>query len=172
VEEAVRRRRVPVVGVVAAVLALALVAALVALGLTWRHAQHEEALRRAGHDAEAAARRAAVSLTTYDHRHLEHAYDWVDRDGTARFRKQFTEVSAKARASVLALDVVASGSVVASAPKVRDTRHVEVLLFVDQRVRSTNSGGSQTEEPRLSMQMVREHGRWLVDAVEMENSVS
>jgi hypothetical protein len=73
---------------------------------------------------------------------------------------------------VVALQVVASGSVVDSAPKVRDTRHVEVLLFVDQRVRSTNSAGTRTEEPRLSMQMVREGGRWLVDAVDMENSLS
>jgi hypothetical protein len=153
-------------------LALALVLALVGLALTWRRSDHEHALRQAGDDADAAARRVAVALTTYDYRKLAHAYDWVDKDGTARFQRDFTSVSANARATVVALKVVATGTVIASAPVVRDTGHVRVLLFVDQRVHSTNSQGTHTEQPRLSMQLVRQHGRWLVDAVDMDNSLS
>jgi Mce-associated membrane protein len=153
-------------------LVVALVASVVLLVLSWRRADHEHALREAGRSADAAARRIAVELTTYDYRTIAHAYDWADEDGTSRFRRQFASVSADARASVVALKVVATGEVVASAPDVEDTGHVRVLLFGDQRVRSTNSDGTRTEEPRLSMQMVRQDGRWLVDAVEMENSLS
>jgi Mce-associated membrane protein len=154
------------------VLTVALVAATVLLVVTWRRADHEHALRAAGRSADAAARRVAVELTTYDYRTIGDAYDWVDRDGTARFRKQFASVSADARASVVALRVVATGTVIASAPDVVDTQHVRVLLFVDQQVRSTNSTGSRTEEPRLRMDMVRVGGRWLVDAVQRENSLT
>jgi Mce-associated membrane protein len=154
------------------VLVVALVAAVVLLVLAWRRADQEHALREAGRSADRAARRIAVELTTYDYRTIAHAYDWADRNGTAHFQRQLASVSADARASVVALKVVATGEVVASAPDVEDERHVRVLLFVDQRVRSTNSTGTRTEEPRLSMEMVRRDGRWLVDAVELENSLS
>jgi hypothetical protein len=60
--------------------------------------------------------------------------------------------------------------VVAAAPDVRDVSHVTVLMFVDQRVTSRNVTGSRTEEIRMSMQMVRRAGRWLADAVELQNA--
>jgi hypothetical protein len=47
---------------------------------------------------------------------------------------------------------------------------VTVLMFVDQRVTSRNVTGSRTEEIRMSMQMVRRAGRWLADAVELQNA--
>jgi hypothetical protein len=56
-----------------------------------------------------------------------------------------------------------------AAPDVVDTSHVAVLLFVDQTVTGKGIKGTRTEEPRMRLSMVAVGGRWLVDAVELEN---
>jgi Mce-associated membrane protein len=155
----------------AGILGLTLVAALVVLVLQWRSAHEESALRRAGEDAVVAARSAAVALTSYDYRTLAADHRRVAAAGTARFRSYYQSVSASTAKAVRALHVTAKGSVVAAAPDVEDADHVRVLLFVDQRVTSAR-GGTRVEQPRLSMAMVHEDGRWLVDSVALENSGS
>lgn len=158
--------------VVVTLLSVALAVALVALVLTWRQARHETGLREAGSSAVTAAGTAAVALTTYDYRTLAEDHQRVLDLGTAKFRTSFTSVSKSASAAVTSLQVTAKGSVIAAAPLVRDSRHVQVLVFLDQRVTSKGHAGSQTEEPRLSMSMVEQDGKWLVDAVELESSGS
>jgi Mce-associated membrane protein len=151
------------------VLALALSGALVALGLTMSSLSHERALTDAGRQAQVAARKAVVSMTTYDYRTLSHDFAWVDEAGTAKFRKQYAEVSAPIKKLVLALRARAEGSVVASAAEVKDADHVVVLVFVDQTL--SNPGQSQPglDQPRVTMTMVRQGGRWLVDEVKLNN---
>lgn len=150
---------------------IALIAALSGLALVWRAERHETDLRQAGEAASRAARAVAVDLTTYDYRTVDDDHARVTAAGTARFRRYFASVGPKSAAVVRKLHVTARGRVVAAAPEVGDSTHVRVLLFVDQVVRAKGTRGSQTEEPRLSMQMVREGDRWLVDTVDLENSV-
>lgn len=157
--------------IVVGLLALALIVALAGLTVAWRAERHETSLRQAGEAASRAARAVAVELTTYDYRTVEDDHARVTAAGTARFRRYFASVGAKSAAVVRQLQVTARGTVVAAAPQVGDSNHVRVLLFVDQVVRAKGTRGSQTEEPRISIQMVREGDRWLVDTVDLENSV-
>lgn len=151
------------------VLVLALVAALVALGLVLRDLRREQDLRKAGEQADKAARAAVVAMTTYDYQSLDDDFGWVDSAGTAAFRKQYAEISAPIKKLVLELKAKATGTVIASAPKVDDADHVEVLLFVDQRITDPGDAKPSLDQPRVTMSMVRSDGRWLVDDVELKN---
>ena len=131
-------------------LVMSLVALLVVV-LLWRtdrdeSAAGDRALARiaAGKAAEKAARTAVVRMTSYDYRTVDKDFGWVEDAGTARFQKQYAEVSAPIKRLVVRLRAHAEGSVVASAPVVADTRHVTVLLFVDQAI--TNPGSTKMIE--------------------------
>jgi hypothetical protein len=56
---------------------------------------------------------------------------------------------------------------------VKDTHHVTVLVFVDQAISNPGSGSSGPQrgldQPRVTMQMVKEGGRWLVDQVKISS---
>lgn len=158
------------------VLALALVGALVALGLvvgnddtTADGSGEAYALSDAGTQAEKAARSAAVHMTTYSSTTLATDFDWVDTAGTPKFRTYYREVSEPIKKLVRQLGSKAVGSVVDSAPKVRDVDHVTVLLFVDQVITGRDATDRQLDQPRVTMSMVRSDGRWLVDEVKLRN---
>lgn len=163
----------------ASLLALSLVALLVVV-LLWQSERDDThagdravALTAAGKAADAAARKAVVAMTSYDYRTVAKDFAWVDDAGTKKFQDQFAEISKPIKELVVALRATAKGSVVASAPVVKDRDHVTVLLFVDQEISNPGSGttGPQRglDQPRVTMQMVREHGRWLVDEVALSN---
>lgn len=126
----------------------------------------------AGDGAEAAARKAVVAMTSYRYQSVEEDFSWVDEAGTDKFQKQYAEVSKPIMELVVKLKARASGSVVASAPIVHDADHVTVLLFVDQELTSRGASGQPSrglDQPRVTMSMVREEGRWLVDSVEIKS---
>lgn len=175
-----RRGRLQVlVTALASLLAMSLVALLVVL-LLW-HSDRDDAeagdravaLAAAGKAADAAARKAVVAMTSYDYRTVAKDFSWVEDAGTTKFQEQYAEVSKPIKELVVSLRASAKGSVVASAPVVKDRDHVTVLLFVDQEI--SNPGGGSTkpqrglDQPRVTMQMVREHGRWLVDEVSLSS---
>lgn len=165
-----------VVTALGTLLLLSLVALLV-VTLLWRTDQDDSgssgsgALIAAGREAEAAARDAVVAMTTYDYRTIEDDFAWVEDAGTAKFRDQYAEVSAPIKELVVQLKAKAVGTVVASAPDVEDPDHVTVLLFVDQEIANpgTETTGPQRglDQPRVTMEMVREDGEWLVDEVQL-----
>jgi Mce-associated membrane protein len=151
-------------------LALAWVAALVCLALLWRAWDHGRDLDEAGRDAERAARAAAVAMTSYDHSTADRDFGWVDTAGTAKFREQYAEVSAPVKELVVSMKAHAEGMVVDSAARVRDTDHVTVLLFVDQTLTSADKDADrELDQPRVTMTMVRQGGRWLIDEVKLRN---
>ncbi|MFL6159775.1 MAG: hypothetical protein ACJ72D_27115 [Marmoricola sp.] len=166
-------RRVPLW--TAVVLALALVA--VSVGLVVAVARRGDdsaggralALSTAARDAKAAARTAAVELTTYDYATIDADFARVGARGTAKFRKQYAEVSAPIRTLVVQLKARAKGSVVASAATATDRNHVTVLLFVDQEITAAGNDDQKLDQPRVTMKMVRSDGRWLVDEVALSN---
>lgn len=154
---------------VVVVLALALVAALVALGLVWRGWQHQRDLADAGDEAEAAARSAIVAMTSYDYTSLDADFAWVDTAGTAAFRTRYADASAPIKKLILGIKAHAEGAVIASAATVKDTDHATVLLFVDQEISHPGQAKQPPEQPRVTMSMVRQGGRWLVDDVEIKS---
>jgi len=155
--------------VLVAVLAGLLIAALVALGLVFASWQHERDLREAGEQAQRAAKEAVVSMTSYDYKTLDEDFSWVDAAGTAKFRKHYAEVSGPVKKLVTQMKASAKGSVVASAVDVKDTDRVTVLLFVDQTLTNPGQAERGLDQPRVSMSMVRQGGRWLVDDVQLNN---
>jgi Mce-associated membrane protein len=157
---------------------VALVASLVGLGFALSDtgsAKSDAAatkaldLSRASAGAERAARAAAVHLTTYDYRTLATDFSWVQDAGTAKFRKEYAEISAPVKKVVAQLRVHAVGSVDDSAAKAKDADHATVLLFVDQTLTSATDSERKLVTPRITMTMVRVGGRWLVDEVALRN---
>jgi Mce-associated membrane protein len=156
-------------GLVAVALVAALLAVVVGGVLAGRAWQRDHALIEAEHDAEAAARSAVVAMTTYDHRTIDEDLAWVEEAGTEEFRDYFAAASERTRAFIERARATATGEVVASAADAEDPRHVEVLLFVDQTITAAGRPGEQVEQPRVTMQMVRVDGAWLVEAVDVDN---
>lgn len=159
----------------ASLLVMSLVALLVVV-LLWqvdkddsRAGDRAVALAAAGKAADAAARKAVVEMTSYDYRTVAKDFAWVDDAGTARFRDQYAEISAPIKRLVVSLKATAKGTVVASAPVAKDADHVTVLLFVDQEISNPGSASTKPQrgldQPRVTVQMVRQDGRWLVDEV-------
>ena len=179
-EDPDRRGRLQVlVTALASLLAMSLVALLVVV-LLWqadnddaRAGDRAVALAAAGKAADKAARAAVVEMTSYDYRTVAKDFAWVDDAGTAKFQEQYAEISAPIKKLVVQLKATAKGTVVASAPLVKDTHHVTVLVFVDQAISNPGNGstGQQRglDQPRVTMQMVKEGGRWLVDQVKISS---
>jgi len=178
-DDADRRDRFQLVVAGLGTLLLLSAVALLVVTLLWQADQdHNEraeqalAYAEAGEAAEEAARAAVVAMTSYRYRTADQDFAWVEDAGTDKFRDQYAEVSKPVKELVVRLKANAEGSVVASAPVVEDEDHVTVLLFVDQELTSQSSTGEPSrglDQPRVIMTMVREDGRWLVDAVELKS---
>ena len=158
---------------------MALIASLVALVLVWRDRDEAEdsaassaALVDASVDAEKVARDAVTRMTTYSYRTVEDDFAWVDEVGTENFQKNFAGASEDAVTYIKSLKAKAVGTVVDSSATAADADHVKVLLFVDQKIRSEQETRPGLDQPRVTMQMVREDGKWLVDEVQLNNLVS
>ena len=160
-------------------LVLALVAALVAVVLLWRdrddadaRAESSAELVEASVAAEKEARDVVTRMTTYSFRTVEDDFSWVDDAGTENFQRNFADASKDAIALIKTLKATAAGSVVDSSATAADADHVKVLLFVDQKIRSQGEKGAKLDQPRITMQMVRQGGEWLVDEVTVNSLVS
>lgn len=178
-DDADRRDRFQLVVTALGTLLLLSVVALLVVTLLWRadgdlseRAEQALAYAEAGEAAEEAARAAVVAMTSYRYQTADEDFAWVEEAGTVRFREQYAEVSKPVKELVVRLKAQAAGSVVASAPVVEDVDHVTVLLFVDQELTSQGASGEPSrglDQPRVTMSMIRQDGRWLVDAVELKS---
>jgi Mce-associated membrane protein len=160
----------------AVALAVALVAALVAVVVLWRDRDDSDgggsssaSLVDAEIAAETAAKDALERMTTYSFRTVDEDFGWVDDATTEKFQENFAEARKAALTYVEAVQATAGGTVVDSAATAADGDHVKVLLFADQEIRSTQKKGYRVEQSRVTMQMVRQDGDWLVDEVEVVN---
>jgi len=89
--------------------------------------------------------------------------------GTSRFQENFAAVSESAVPYIKLEKAKAKGVVVDSSATVADPEHVKVLLFVDQTIRAEGTPQPGFEQTRVTMQMVHQDGKWLVDEVEVTN---
>lgn len=159
------------------VLVAALAVALIAVVMLWRDrqdlvdraAQAEDAHRSAAPAAEEAARAAVTRMTTYDFRTVEKDFAWVEEAGTAEFQETFDSAARDAITMIKGLRSSAVGTVIDSAATVQDAKHVKVLLFVDQELMAEGQAEPVIEESRVTMHMVHQQGRWLVDQVALQN---
>lgn len=123
-------------------------------------------------DAEKAARDSVTRLTSYSFRTADESFDWVEDYGTEKFQENFAGAAEAAIAYIKSLKATALGTVMDSAATAADADHVKVLLFVDQEIRSQGKPGSRLDQPRVTMQMVRQDDKWLVDEVQVDNFVT
>lgn len=63
----------------------------------------------------------------------------------------------------------AEGTVVDAASRAESEDRVVVLLFVDQTLTDDSQEENRLDQPRVTMTMVREGDRWLVDEVAINN---
>jgi Mce-associated membrane protein len=158
-------------------LVAALAIALIAVVMLWRDRQDlvdraqqaEDAHSSAAPAAEEAAREAVTQMTTYDFRTVDEDFSWVEDAGTAEFQETFSSAADDAIEMIKGLRSSAVGTVIDSASAVKDEKHVKVLLFVDQELMAKGQPKPVIEESRVTMHMVRQDDRWLVDQVELQN---
>jgi Mce-associated membrane protein len=158
-------------------LVVALVVALVALALVWREWDHAsersddvahaiDVVADPADEAEAAARDAAVRMSTYDYQTLDKDFAWIDRIGTDQFREDFSVLSKSVKKVVRVTRTQAQGEVMASAVQLDDETHATAIVLVDQLIADRSTPPLKRAQLRLGIKLVRQGDRWLVDEIE------
>ncbi|MFF3285995.1 hypothetical protein [Streptomyces sp. NPDC003023] len=166
-----RRRR----GRLCALLAALLVLGLTATGLLgWEYVQ-ERRTDAARVEAQAAARKAAPVVLSYDYRRLDADFAAARGHLTGAFKEEYGRTTDKVVAptakkyhGVVKASVVSpqgGGEPVSSVVSATPDRAV-VLLFVNQVTTSTQVTGSRVDLNRVRMTMTRTSDGWKVSAVD------
>lgn len=152
-------------------LRMGLVALLVAAlgvtgGLLLQHRDHV-ARQRASAAALAAARTAAVTVLSYDYRHLDRDFAAASALTTAPFTAEYQRTTTKAVRPVATTTKATVTAAVSAAGVVRAARdRVVVLVFVNQTTQSSRLERPQLDQNRVELTMVRGgDGRWLLAGV-------
>lgn len=156
------RRRWLAAGLGAIVVVLA-----AALGITASELAARDATASAARSALAAARVDALDLTTYDYRHLHADFSKVLANATPSFRSTYTTSSGPLEKVLGQYKATATGSVLAEGTVSATPGRVVALLFVNQTATNSTSSKPTTDESRLEMTLLRQHGRWLIDQVKL-----
>ncbi len=148
---------------------LLLVAALLAswVGLAMSRGGSEDSADSQSSAALAAARKSAISMTTYDYRQLDRDYSWVNDGATPSFAKQYRDANKPLRTIVEKLKATAVGTISESAVETTGDTKVEVLIFLDQKITNKSNKQTRTEKSRVVMSMVKRDGKWLVNDVQL-----
>ena len=151
---------------VAVALALAIAALVVAGTVVLRAPDPGEdaRLRAAALDA---ARAAAVSLTSYDHRSLDEDFARVSGQATGMFKQEYAKTTTQLRPSLEQSQAVATSTVPAAGLEKLETDPVRavVVLAVDQTI-AADGAPRRTEFNRIRMTLVRPGESWLIAEVE------
>jgi Mce-associated membrane protein len=152
------------------VLALALVATAVVLGLvTWsyREVRHDDAVDQASRTAPAAAERAASTILSYSYTSLSADEKAAARLMTPAYRAKYTKSFTKlVEPNAPKLHAKVTAEVKASGVSHADPDRVDVLVYVNQTTVSTANGGEpQVALNRAMFKMKKVGGDWLVDDI-------
>ena len=150
------------------VVAAALVVALVATAaLLVVRARGDERVEQARSAAMAAGERHAVTLLSYDHRHLDRDFARAEAVLTGSFADDYAQTTEKVvRPTAEQVKAVVTAEVVSSSVVRASEDRVVLLLFVDQTTTSTRLEGPKVDLNRVRMTLTRTGGEWLVSAVD------
>ena len=149
-----------VVAVVAlGVLAAALVAVLIVGFLSWRHQRDVDSARTS---ALKAARTFAVDFGSYDYQHLDAEFSEVAKRMTAGFAKNYTETSGRLKPTLIQYKTKVTATVQGSGVTSVNTSTATVVVFLDQKVITSQSTVPRIDRNRLQIQLRRQGGKWLV----------
>lgn len=166
------RRRPNLLGLLGAAVAIVVVAALALSILEWTGARSrydsQNSLRSS---ALHAASTFGVYLSSYDYSNLNGpTAPWteVDRNSTPSFRKDFDATKANLTTLVNDYKATAKGKVIAAGISSVSSTQAVALLFIDQTVTNTaQKPGTSTQPLRVQLVMVRQHGRWLINKLQV-----
>jgi Mce-associated membrane protein len=147
------------------VVALSVVLALAAIGMSAYLLATRE---RATHDRDAAlaaARQYAVDLTTYDFATVDDDFARFARHGTKQFQASYASTIAAAKPAITQAQSRALGTVVGAGLESFGHGRATVLLAVDQEIRSARQSGATAARNRVRMGLVHAGDGWLVTAV-------
>ncbi|MFE6174641.1 hypothetical protein [Streptomyces sp. NPDC056464] len=152
-----------------------LVAGLVALAVLGWHYRDGRQTEAARTEAVAAARKAAPTILSYDHRHLDRDFAKARAHLTGGFSREYGKTTktvvgptAKKYRGVVKATIAApvSGGTPAVSVVSASPDEVVVLLFVNQVTESTQVSGSRLDLNRVRMTMSHTTDGWKVSAVD------
>jgi Mce-associated membrane protein len=147
---------------VAVVLVLAATAALLVV-----RAGSVDRVERARSQAQAAAEAHAVTLLSYDYRHLDRDFARARKVLTGSFADDYATTTKRVvRPSAEEVQAVVTAEVASSSVVRADENRVVVLLFVDQTTTSTRLEGPKVDLNRVRLTLVRSGGEWKVSGVD------
>jgi Mce-associated membrane protein len=147
---------------------VALLVAALAVGAVLLAGQREhDDHAKAGQQALAAARSAAVAVLSYDYRHLDSDFAAARAFTAQPFTAQYQQTTTRAVRPVATKNAAVVSASVSAAGVVRaDRDRVVILAFVDQSTTSSRLERPQVDQNRVELTMVRrDDGRWLVSGV-------
>ncbi len=152
--------------VVTAVLTLTLVAVLVVAALCAVTVRRDRTDVAAGNAALAAARTSAVTILSYDYRHLDSDFAAATALTTGSLRTDYQATTSKAVAQLAAqTHAVVSAKVVAGGVVRSTATTATVLLFVDQTTTSNRLSAPQTDQNRVELTLHKAGSHWLVSGL-------
>jgi Mce-associated membrane protein len=154
------RRRGPLLGLAAAVVAIAVGLTLVGLRLG-----HDASVADRRDSALAAARQGVVNFTSLDYRSLDKQFKLIESEGTGSFLDDLKANEAKLRTSYTTDKITSQGSVLDAAVTASSARDATIVLFVDAILRAASVKNEVHTRYRARVHMVRSGSRWLVEEV-------
>jgi hypothetical protein len=163
-----------VAGVLAAALAVVLVAALAVSVYEWRHyesrSRHLSALAAIESSALQAADGYAVDLGSYNYANLHGPtapWTLIEDNSTPSFKAKYEQTTSLLESTVIAYRGSATASVSASAVSSVKGDQVVVLTELDQKiVNDTQKSGPETQTFLVTITMLHQHGKWVIDDVQ------
>lgn len=113
-----------------------------------------------------AARQAAVTLLTYDYRHLDQDFAAVINGSTGGFKKDFASRQSTAKALFTQGKAIASGQVLDAAVSSSTANSATVLVVIDQSVKNVSVPNGTTKHYRMQLKLNKVGSSWLVSDVE------
>lgn len=161
------RRRVRAVVTPLRLLSLALIGMTVTAAAFGWQVRADNRLEDVRREVVAIAGTYAVEVTSYDHTTLDADFARVLEKSTGAFLTEFTAASESLRPLITRFKGSASGVVLSSGVLSADSESAEIVLFVDQTVRNTNSPETRIDRSRMRMGLEKQGGRWLISSLSL-----
>jgi Mce-associated membrane protein len=152
----------------AAVVALLLAGALIYSILRINDDNHANSLRKS---ALSSAATYGAWVSSYDYTDLSaptSTWTMIESHATSSFKASFEKTKANLTSLVKDYNASATGKVVSAGISSLSNSRAVVLLFIDQTVKNKLQKSGPTTEPlRAQLILVRSHGRWLIDDLQV-----
>jgi Mce-associated membrane protein len=131
-----------------------------------RHYEQLNAVDGRNQAALSAARQAAVTLLTYDYRHLDQDFAAVLNGSTGGFKKDFASRQSTAKSLFVQGKAIAGGQVLDAAVVSSTPTSATALVVIDQSVKNVSVPNGTVKHYRMQLKLSKVGSAWLVSDVE------